>query len=277
LPPDPVQDALAFARAFKDTGQRNADGKSFIATFPDLKIPDMRFCLVPTGSFQMGGDKEARYWDDQSNWVQGVPDGGKQTFTQPFYIAQYPVTNRQWAVAVEAGAVKEPVNKDGLNWYKDPKMTNAPVVGMTWFECQKFALWAGCRLPNEREFEYAARGVENLKFPWGNEFIADKVVYGKNSGSKPWDVTSKPAGVSWVGASHLSGNVWEWSASHYEAYPYLADGTRERDTGDRTDVLRVLRGGSWDNYSIALFRAACRYGYFPDNANYTWGFRLARS
>gem|GEM_PF-1090853 len=265
---DPLQDALTRARDFIKTGKRNVDWKPFITTFNTLKIPDMRFCLVPTGSFQMGNDKDAYDFT-----TKGVPDGGKQTFTQPFYIAQYPVTNAQWAVAVKAGAVTEPPDKSSLAWYKDPAMANAPVVGVTWFECQKFALWAGCQLPNEREFEYAARGVENLKYPWGDEFIADNVVYDGNSGNKPWDVTSKPEGASWVGAHHLSGNVWEWSASLYEPYPYLPDTSRETDTGDRTNVRRGVRGGSW-GYDQDGARAAFRYGDDPDVRYFSIGFRV---
>jgi len=268
---EPLQDALTRARAFANTGKRNANWKPDIMTSSTLKIPDMRFCLVPTGTFQMGNDEKAYYWDEQSNLVQGVPDGGQQTFNQPFYIAQYPVTNAQWAAAVKAGAVKEPERK--LEWYKDPQMAHAPVVGVSWFECQAFATWAGCRLPTEREWEYAARGLDNLNYPWGNDFIADNVVYGENSGGKPWEVTTKPAGASWVGASHLSGNVREWVSSLYKAYPY-ADGDGREDL--TVTGLRVLRGGSWNRNGYSL-RAAYRINSAPDNNSVVIGFRCALS
>ncbi len=260
---EPVVEALTRARAFANTGKRNADWKPDIMTSSTLKISDMRFCLVPTGTFQMGNDKEAH---------DGAADGGQQTFNQPFYIAQYPVTNAQWTVAVKAKAVSEPeADGDALKWYKDPKMANAPVVGVSWNECQKFAKWMGCRLPTEREWEYAARGVDGLKYPWGNDFIADNVVYGGNSGGQPWDVTTQPSGASWVGALHLSGNVWEWCSSLYTAYPY-ADGREDLSaTG-----MRVLRGGSW-YFTLVIFRAACRFWVNPDYTNISGGFRLARS
>jgi len=260
--PDPVKDALTHARESHKTGKRNADWKPYITTFPDLKIPDMRFCLVPTGTFQMGSDKY-----DSEKPIHA------QTFDKPYYIAQTPVTNAQWKLGVKAGAVKEPVGKSALKWYNDPQMANAPVVGVSWWEVQKFVTWAGCRLPTEREWEYAARGIENLKYPWGNEFIADNVVYDRNSGGKPWDVTSKPAGVSWVGALHLSGNVWEWCASVYEPYPYRVDGSREPDSGDRTNVLR---GGSW-NVNADFLRASYRYVFTPDVNYISFGVRCARS
>ncbi|MCU0465117.1 MAG: SUMF1/EgtB/PvdO family nonheme iron enzyme [Anaerolineae bacterium] len=263
--PDPVQEALTRARSFIHEGKKNADWTPFITRFPDLKIPDMPFCLVPTGTFQMGNDQEA--YDGLS---KGVLDGGKHIFDQPFYIAQYSVTNAQWRLAVKAGVVGEPETVNALNWYNDPLMMNAPVLGVSWFECQRFAQWVGCRLPTEREWEYAARSVESLVYPWGNEFVADNVVYDKNSGGKPWDVTSKPEGVSWVGAHHLSGNVWEWQASLYDSYPYIADGSRERDSDN---ARRVLRGGSW-NDGQGDARAAYRVSDHPLNRGVDLGFRV---
>lgn len=182
---DPLQAALSRARDFHKTGQRNADWTPFVLTFPNMKIPNMKFCLVPTGTFQMGSD-DAAYYYDGNKWVKGVPDGGKQTFNQPFYIAQTPVTNAQWAIAVKAGVVKAPEidlfgDSDAGDFYKNPAMINAPVVGVSWYDCQKFAAWVGCRLPTEREWEYTARGVENLIFPWGNEWDGDKAVWGEIS------------------------------------------------------------------------------------------------
>jgi formylglycine-generating enzyme required for sulfatase activity len=279
-PEPPVQAALQRARDLAQIGKRNRYWKPFTTTFSDLKIPDMPFCLVPTGTFQMGEGQEAH----------------PQTFTEPFYIAQYPVTNAQWRVAVEAGVVGEsPKDSRAKQWYDDPKMANAPVVGISWFEAQKFVQWMGCRLPTEREWEYAARGVESWVYPWGddwpadsargveiwlypwgNDWDADKAIHKYNSEGRPWDVTSKPDGASWVGAWHLSGNVWEWTASLESDYPYLADGSCEVDVGNRTNVQRVLRGGSWFSLQDYL-HAAMRNFDTPDHCDGLYGFRCARS
>lgn len=251
---DPVQEALERARAF--TGKRNRDWTPFLVTFNDLKIPDMPFCLVPVGSFQMGEGKEAP----------------PQSIIQPYYIAQYPVTNAQWAMGVKAGVVKEPGS--GLHWYRDAAMVDAPVVGVSWLEVKKFVDWLGCRLPTEPEWEYAARGVESLVYPWGNEWQPDWCVHRGNSGGKPASVSSKPEGASWIGSRHLSGNVYDWVSSQYQPYPYKVDDGRE--DVNRINVLRVLRGGAW-NYDYYFVRAATRNGNVDSIEFPIVGFRCARS
>lgn len=258
----------ALERARRFSGRRNRDWQPFIATFPDLPIPDLPFCLVPAGAFRMGSDEYSDEYDEKP-----VHD---QRIEQPFWISQHPVTNDQWRRAVAAGAVEEPRGAGALEWYRDPKMGQAPVVGVNWFMARDFAAWLGCRLPTEREWEYAARGVESWRYPWGDDWDPDKAVWKENSGGRPAAVTSKPEGASWVGALHLSGNVWKWTSSLYQPYPYREGDGREADTGSRTDVQRVLRGGSF-NYSTNNLRAADRSWSIPDLDGSSLGFCCARS
>lgn len=266
-PADPVQTAIARARSF--TSKRNRDWQPFVTAFADLKITDMPFCLVPVGSFRMGGDDDKYYTEKPSH---------PQTIEQPYWLGQFPVTNAQWAQAVKAGAVQEPLDVgNSLKWYHDPQMADAPVVGLTWFMARDFTAWLGGRLPTEREWEYAARGVESLCYPWGDDWNPDLPIWDKNSGGQPALVTTKPEGKSWVNARHLSGNVWEWTGSLYDEYPYPADGSREQDKGNRTDVLRVMRAGSWHYNDSFGLRAAFRYDFNPDLRDDTLGFRCARS
>lgn len=239
--------ALQRARVFAQDGRSNADWQPFVTTFDDLPLPEMAFCLVPAGRFRMGS---ADYDDEKP--------AHPQTFDQPFYIAQTPVTNAQWRAAVEAGAVSAPQVEKALTWYKDPAMADAPVAGITWAMAQAFTQWLGVCLPTEREWEYAARGPDALDYPWGGAFDAARAVYRQTSLGRPWSVTSHPQGASWVGALHMAGNVWEWTASLHETYPYLADGSRERDG----DAPRVLRGGSWVSDAADL-RAAFRVRSVP--------------
>jgi hypothetical protein len=84
------------------------------------------------------------------------------------------------------------------------------------------------------------------------------------------------SGVSWVGALDMAGNVWEWTSSIYRDYPYNANDGREAETGERTDLRRVLRGGSWYFYSEYL-RSASRDNNLPNTNSSNNGFRCVRS
>lgn len=247
---------LEIARAFK--GKRNSDWTPIIQTFTVHGI-DFEMCLVPPGSFQMGSE-------DGGNDEKPVHT---QTFTEPFWIGLHPVTNAQWraAVANSGGAVEEP-NLTG--WYNEKAKDQHPVVGVTWHQCIAFANWLGWRLPSEREWEYAARGLDNLVYPFGNDFQPDLVVYAGNSNYRTAAVGGRPNDASWVGAQDMSGNVWEWIMSAYAAYPYTLD----VEDVDKTNVRRVLRGGSWDGSSHGA-RAAYRDPY-PDLRYLNHGVRLCR-
>jgi formylglycine-generating enzyme required for sulfatase activity len=259
--PEYVVRLLAF------TGKHNRDWQPYITTFPDLKIASMEFCLVPPGVFQMGSEDG----DDNEK------PSHSQMLSQPYWLAKYPVTNAQWRDAVSAGAVKPPEGESALKWYQDSQMANCPVVGVSWFDASQFCVWLGCRLPTEREWEYAARGVDNLVYSWGKDWDETKVVWNKNSGGKPNPVSSKPEGAAWVGALHLSGNVWEWTSSLYQPYPYQADDGREVDTGNRTNVWCVLRGGSWGSDYPSYLLAVSRGDDSPDYGGDLNGFRCVCS
>jgi iron(II)-dependent oxidoreductase len=197
----------------------------------------------------------------------------QQTIYKPYWLARYPVTNAQWRLAVEEGALQEPLYK---NWYKDKAMVNCPIVDVDWYQSLAFARWAKCLLPSETLWEYGARGVESWVYPWGNDWEGGKrVVWSENSGNKPNIVTTKSKGASWVGAMHLSGNVWEWQLNQYADYPYLVVDRDANDTGVRTDVKRVLRGGSFQARTYTV-RSAMRFWEFPKINGSDYSFRLSR-
>jgi formylglycine-generating enzyme required for sulfatase activity len=227
---------------------RNTDWTPVIRTFDGVEM-----ALVPPGCFMMG----TADW----NWA-GPPH--EVCFDQPFWIDSYEVTNEQF-------------EQLGGHPASQGQWTDAdrPRERIDWFEARDFCSLRGARLPTEAEWEYAARGPDGLIHPWGDKFVADNVVYWENSGEQTAIVGSRPGGVSWVGAMDLSGNVWEWVSSLYEPYPYRADDGREADTGTSTDVLRVLRGGSWVGYEQNV-RATVRLADGPEDRNANIGFRCAR-
>lgn len=173
-----------------------------------------------------------------------VPAGclGERCFDAPFWMDVYEVTNAQY----------------GSSGYFTGD--NQPRETVTWYEAKAFCEVRGARLPDEWEWEYAARGPDLLTYPWGNTFDGANAVYsGNNCGGGPCDVGSRPGGVSWIGAQDMAGNVWEWMENDYDA------------------TRKVLRGGSWYDSVVYDVRPALRYGDDPTSYNRYLGFRCSRS
>jgi formylglycine-generating enzyme required for sulfatase activity len=247
---------IEIARTFK--GTKNRDWKPVFQTF-EVKSIKFEMCLVPPGKFMMG-----------SNDYDSQKPIHLQMLTKPYWIGVHPVTNAQWRSAVERskGEVKVP---EWADWYNDNSKSNHPVVGVSWYQCMEFLKWLGADwcLPTEPQWEYAARGLDNLVYPFGNGFKPDLVVYAKNSNKSTAAIGGRPKGASWVGAQDLSGNVLEWMANDFKAYPYKADDGRENVS---SDSAKGLRGGSWDlnpNRLYTAFRAPNR----PSGTDYAFGFR----
>lgn len=206
--------------------------------------------LVPAGCFTMGN----------RNGEVGEQPVHQQCFDEPFWIDKYEATNAQFG------------GGDCENWSSQP---NQPRICVTWFQARNFCADRGMRLPTEKEWEYAARGPDSLLYPWGNTFVGQNVVHGDTPQygySHTAPVGSAPGGASWVGAMDLSGNVWEWTSSLYQDYPYQSS----QETNADTISSRVLRGGSFDD-AMSVLRSTWRGNIAPEDASYVFGFRCAKS
>jgi formylglycine-generating enzyme required for sulfatase activity len=188
---------------------------------------------------------------------------------QPFWIDRTEVTNASY------GSVSNPACDGDAD-------STTPVIPrdcVNWHEALAFCQVHGERLPTEAEWEWAARGPNNLLYPWGNQFDAAKaiVVHNVNYPNHAAPVGSDPSGASWVGALDMSGNLWDWTSSIYDparfAYPYPA--TDGRDNLDDLTSERVLRGGSW-NDSGDEATTTYRHHARPDVQTETIGFRCVR-
>lgn len=226
--------------------------------------------LVPAGCFMMGSTQQQVNEQISAGinreWAERQLPQHEQCFDEPFWIDKYEVTQAQFRRL--GGTQANPPGFSG---------DDRPVERITWFEARDFCELRDSRLPTEAEWEYAARGPDNLVYPWGNTWNASNTVWNRSSSQGTANVGSIPAGVSWVGALDMSGNVWEWTSSLFESYPYDATDGREADTGSRTDVLRVMRGGSWVSFNTGTLRAPFRYWVVPISWGYGIGLRCARS
>jgi iron(II)-dependent oxidoreductase len=219
----------------------NADWKPVYQTFNNIEMT-----LVPVGCFLMGSN--GGYVDEQPENLQ--------CFDKPFWIDRYEVTNKQF----------------GSEGYF--KGDNRPRDAVSWSKARDFCATRKERLPTEREWEYAARGPDNLSYPWGNRFQADKLVYSTNSIYQSSEVGSRHQGDSWVGASDLSGNVSEWVSSLYKLYPYTDKDGRESYINIKD--LHIIRGGSYGDYLSKSLRTSTRISFDPNNEYAYVGFRCAR-
>jgi formylglycine-generating enzyme required for sulfatase activity len=224
--------------------------------------------LVPAGCFMMGSTQEQVDAGDADD--DELPQN-EVCFDEPFWIDKYEVTQVQFREHGGVQAVPSAFTGD-----------NRPVERITWFEARDYCATRGGSLPNEPQWEYAARGPDGLIFPWGDEWVDNSAVHGGNSRRQTSIVGSRPGGVSWVGALDMSGNVWEWVSTIYDsnpetdAFPYPYDGTDRREDLERTDVFRLVRGGSWDFFTNDL-SAASRFRIDPNNWYLINGFRCSRS
>jgi formylglycine-generating enzyme required for sulfatase activity len=222
---------------------------------------ESRMVAIPAGEFVMGSQK-------------GDESPPHSVSVAAFEIDIYEVTNAEFARFVEATGYQTDAEKsnDPSPWqaYFAEGKGNYPVVKVSWNDAQAYCEWAGKRLPAESEWEKAARGTDQLTYPWGDEWDAGKV-NSKDSGLRgPVTVGSFPQGASPYGAMDMAGNVWEWTASWYEGYPQTTFNSNYFG-----ETFKVLRGGGWFSDQSQV-RTTQRNANAPDAANDDIGFRCAR-
>lgn len=217
--------------------------------------------LVEAGEFKMG-------WNE-TGWIDTLPV--RLVKVEPFYIDKHEVTNKQW---------KEFLDATGYNWggrmqawpggVLPKEMENLPVVYVNWYDAQAYAKWAGKRLPTEAEWEKAARGVDFRKYPWGNRFDKNLCNVSESGHKKVLPVGSFPKGASPYGCLDMCGNVAEWTADWYDAYP-----GNDKNLPQFGQRYRVIRGG---HYNSASGYETFARGYLEPTARLPYvGFRCVVS
>lgn len=206
------------------------------------------------GSFVMGNN-EVR---------QEAPE--TEVTVAPFWMDRHPVTVAEYRAFLKETGAAEPKQ------WRDPLYNGdeQPVVGVSLDEALAYARWCGKDLPTEVQWEFAARGRERRRYPWGNlPPSSTRANYGDFIGM-PTMVTMHEDGRTPEGLLDLAGNVAEWTQDPYVPYSLLLGGHREQAL--ESEPRRVIRGGSWSSGPEALTTTA-RAGIFPESRLPTVGFR----
>jgi serine/threonine protein kinase len=162
-----------------------------------------------------------------------------------------------------------------------PEFRRHPVSQVSWYGAEAYCQAHGKSLPTEAQWEYAARGSEGRRYPWGfREPSCAGTVFGRGAGL-PCAALSpgpQPAGSAADdrtpdGVYDLAGNVAEWVADgFFERYPSCAEPCANPRTTNETTAYRVVRGGAW-GWSAASVRAATRSRIEADQTPVNVGFR----
>ena len=248
-------------------------GQNPVAAQDDLlaqKTPE-GMVYVPAGEFTMGSSRgDMRTTHDIRLFSDAQPEHKVNVLA--FYIDKTEVTNAQYKKFCDVTGQSVPPH-----WNKTFPVgeENVAVMRVNWWEAGAYAAWAGKRLPTEAEWEKAARGTDGRSYPWpdgpqGPLWDAARVVTRQ---TKPQIVGTKPEGASPYGALDMAGNVFEWVADWYLAYPGSTQQLPEFGK-----LYKVARGGGFDSLPgfPLIYNSAYRSVARPQNRSEWIGFRCAK-
>ncbi|MEG5136620.1 MULTISPECIES: SUMF1/EgtB/PvdO family nonheme iron enzyme [unclassified Microcoleus] len=240
---------------------------------------------IPGGEFYMGSDAAEALDNERSRHL---------CYLEAYAIDRYPVTcgqyrdfmtsggyqNRDWWSAEGWEWQKVHLVDRPLYWSENPAFSNHPVCGVSWYEAEAYCNFAGKRLPSEAEWEKAASwdatNQTKLTYPWGETRPNASLCNHGNHLANTSPVDAFPKGASAAGCCDMLGNVWEWTASTFDAYPkfesYPYKGYSELYFDGEH---RVLKGGSWATFPQAM-RSTFRNWYYPGVRQIIAGFRCAK-
>lgn len=239
------------------------------------EAPPDDMVLIPAGKFLMGSSPK----DGRVGFSVGVDELPQHTVDlKGYYIDRYEVTAKQYRKFIEATGRKPPGDPrfpEIYPWAREggvPKeFENNPVIYVSWNDAESYCEWAGRRLPTEAEWEKAARGTDGRIWPWGNIFDSQKANVQEYKAGGTLAVGSFPKGVSPYGVYDMAGNVAEWTADWYQAYP------GSKLVRSAFGKNKVVKGGAYTLPGEPYARSASRtMARDPEKRHRSIGFRCAK-
>ncbi len=220
---------------------------------------------------------------DNERWSAAEAEG--RVDVPAFLIGRREVTVAEFAPFAQSGS-----------WNTDPRAIAAPAdhpaAFVSWTDALAYCRWLEASLkrssatppriaqafrdgwhvtlPTEAEWEKAARGHDQRRFPWGDEPRRDRANFSSHAAVAAGSVACPECAH---GLSDMAGNVWEWTRSPLQPYPY--DESNDR-ANLGADALWVMRGGGFAD-TPQLVRVTTRGAAEPGARRPFIGFRVAIS
>lgn len=293
------------ADAYKTSHKSQITLPSPIRNSSKINSANEDMIFLPGGTFLMGSE------DDDINPYDGESPI-REVKVKPFYIDPTPVTNDQFKKFIEETNYKTEAEVYGWSYvfhlfvstetakqvtqtppntpwwgvvkgayWKQPEGPDSsienrldhPVVHVSWNDANAYCEWAGKRLLNEKEWEYAARGgLVQKRYPWGDDLTPEgkhmcNIWQGKfpmvNTADDGYKGTSpvKAFPPNNFGLYSVAGNTWEWCANSF------------------SNSSKTIRGGSYLCHASYCnrYRVAARTSNTPDSSTGNIGFRCGLS
>jgi len=203
---------------------------------------------------------------------------------EAFWIDRFEVTNAEYA------SFSQKTGHPPALFHDDPDFNapDQPVTGVNWMDAAAYCAWAGKRLPQELEWEAAARGTDGRLYPWGAEFRAENAHL---SGVKPVSIRAFEADESPLGARGMAGNVSEWVSDtrtvrggicgegpnpHHGHGATGMHGTEASSHDDPGETCAFIKGNNWSGRPHMTVASNRMWDYADAYAEFV-GFRCARS
>ena len=268
---------------------------------------------VPGGKFFMGSDEK-----DASD----LEKPAHKVILAPYCMDRFEVTVKEYVACTARNACK-PASATNEGWghdllareraaydpvcnIRDPEgRADHPINCVDWTMADAFCRAEGRRLPTEAEWEFAARGPDGRRYPWGDDPPTAKrlnacgpecVAWGKEHKAEgdtspamyedsdgfatTAPVGSFPDGRSPYGVEDVVGNVWEWVSDLYAPYGPEDGGPIPEQTDPKGPAVgngHVIRGGGWNGTQPGWVRPTFRYHADPLMRSHGYGFRCAKT
>ncbi len=244
------------------------------------------------------GDVLVRPWT--SGEIESLDEIEPQcVHVEPLYIDRLPITNRLYQTFVTGGGYQQPslwrtavrpriedftdsTGQSGPQGWANGRfpagLADHPVVGVSWFEADAYARWAGKRLPCDAEWVKAAscpisaagsRPVQR-RYPWGETFDHSRANLWISQRGSTVPVEDYSEGVTAGGVYQMVGNIWEWTSSEFCAWVEGVQVELERP-------LISIRGAAFDTYFDSQADCQAQSADDPFARQGNLGFRCALS